>query len=72
MIYDFQNKVYTTFADGKLIQDMNLNSSYILGRMYFDAFGITCPIGSSSNKQKSKILGAYISFLTDIKVASKR
>ena len=49
---------------------MDITSQFIIGRLYMDAFGVNCAIGSSSNKHK--ILGIYISFFSDLRMASKR
>ena len=49
---------------------MDITGQYIIGRLYMDAFGVNCAIGSSSNKHK--ILGIYLSPFADLRMASKR
>jgi hypothetical protein len=63
-------KVYKSFANGRLLPEMEIDGAYIIGRLYMDCFGVNCPIGSS--RSKDKLLGVYYSVFSDLTIASKR
>ena len=65
-----EKKVYSSFRDGRLIKGMNITGTFILLRLYLDAFSVNDPLRSSSNK--NRILGFYYSAFSNLKVASKR
>ena len=65
-----EKKVYTSFHDGRMIKDMKITSSYIILRLYLDAFSVNDPLSSSASK--GKILGVYYSPFSNLKIASKR
>ena len=45
-------KIYKSFADGRILQEMALSGPYMIGRIYLDSFNSNCAIGSSSSKHK--------------------
>ena len=68
--FSFQNVIYKSFSTGSLLREMDINQQYVIIRMYMDAFGVNCAIGSASSKHK--VLGVYFTCFNDLRISANR